>query len=373
MTALRMTPPDISLSEIQKSDPKLAASGREFYSFMIELLADMYNDPCLYGMHPGVYEEFTNGRRYNAVKRFQPDKTRLFYDQASAELFSYLELLKETGIHCKMKDSNCVLSTKDFEYVKSYDNMAGRKKENAIPIETVIDMFARIGLRFDIDNGNSVAVINEKYPNMFIAMSALAKAADESVKKPVSSSLKYFFAINYNYLEFRQILRNYKPVYDDVVRSLSDDGRMIIEIIHKIAKEYKMRETYNYFGIEYQYKSKRVMTVWTDNLWLEPHGSQKQWIRNLNVRIWGFSHPDYQKKVEAYGEDFIKYFRQHLNYCVCCNPDHVVGRNGIRQVLGKNVRICSDPGGIIKNPTMEDLPYIRRYIDLKMEETLARS
>lgn len=248
--------------------------------------------------------------------------------------------------------------------------MPERQKESAIPIETVIGMFARIDLRFNVNSCNSVTVINEKYPNMFASMSALAKAADESIKKPVSGSLKYFFAANYDYLEFRQIFQNYKPVYNDVVRSLSDGGRAIVEAIHKIAKEHKMRETYNYFGIEYHYKSKRVMTIWTDNLWLEPHGLQKQWIRNINVRIWGSSRPEYQQKIEACGEDFIKYFRRHLNYCGCCNSDHVIGRAGIRPVLGRNVRICSDPGGIIKNPTVADSPYIRKYIDLKIEEIL---
>ena len=86
MTALQITPPELSLSEIEKSESELAESGREYYSFMIELLADMYTAPESYGFHPGAYEEFTDGRKYNAVKRHQPNQALIFYDMSTAEL-----------------------------------------------------------------------------------------------------------------------------------------------------------------------------------------------------------------------------------------------------------------------------------------------
>ena len=218
---------------------------------------------------------------------------------------------------------------------------------------------------------NNVSVKNDKYPNMFMSMAALAKAADNSIKNPVSKSLKYLFAAHYDYLEFRQIFQNYMPVYDDVVHFLPDDKFAIVEALHKIAKEYDLHETYSYFYIEYKYKNKVVMSIWTDNWWIEPHGEQKQWTRNIHVRLRGSSRPEYQKNVQSYGEEFVKYFFRHLNYCSCCNPDHVVGKKGIRQVLGKNARICSpELRGEIDNPTIEDLPYIRKYIDLRIKEIL---
>ena len=369
MTALRLTPPEVSLAEIEKTDPALAESGREFYAFMVELLADMYNDPCLYGMKTGAYEQFVNGARYNTVKRKQPVEARVFYDQSSAELSSYLELLKSVASLCRIETGNCALSAEDFAYIKSYAYLPDRKRERAVPIDTVIDMFARIGLEFHRNADGSVTMTNGRYPHMFSAMSALAKAVDESVKKPASSSLKYFFTYNWLYLEFRQIIQNYKPVYEDYVRFLPDDGRAVMAALHDMAKEYKMRETYiRPFGIEYHYKGKRVVTIWVHDAWIEPHRAQKHWIRNLTVRIWGSARPEYQQNVEKCGEDFVKYFRRHLNYCGCCNPDHVAGSSGIRQVLSKNVRICSDPGGIVKNPATEDLPYIRKYIDLRIDE-----
>jgi hypothetical protein len=373
MTALRMTPPEVSLSEIEKTDPEIARSGREFYAFMIELLADMYNNPRSYGMNPGAYEEFANGFRYNAVKRKKPIEARILNDQSAAELSSYLELLKSTASLCMIEAYNCFLTAENFDYIKSYKFMTGRQRQKAIPIETVIDMFARMGLVFHNNSDGSANVTNNKYPHMFSAMSALAKSVDASIKKPKSSSLKYFFSYNWGYLEFRQIIQNYKPVYDDCVRFLSDDGRTILTALHNITKEYNMQETYSRpFVIEYHYKGKRVMTIWVHDLWpLEPCRAQKQWTRSIVVRIWGSPRIEYQQNVEKYGEDFVKYFRRHLNYCGCCNPDHVVGRNGIRKVLGRNVRICSDPGGIIKNTTTEDLPYIKKYIDLQIEEIQA--
>ena len=364
MTALRMTPLEISLAGIEQTD--LAESGREFYSFMIELLTDMYNDPCLYGMHPGEYEKFANGLPYNAIKRRQPAQARLYYDQSNAELSSYLGLMRLIADHYKPTNGNCVLTAEEYEDVK--------KQDKAVPIETVIKILERTGVRFRENADRSVTVINEKYPNMFASMAALSLAAENSIKNPVSRSLKFFFAVNYDYLEFRQIFQNYKPGYDDVVRVLPDDGREIVQALHKMAKEYKLRESYGHFYIEYKYKSKSVMTVTTDNRswWIEPRGLQKQWTRYIHVRLRGSSRPEYLQHVESYGEEFVKYFQRHLNYCVCCNPDHVVGNIGKRQVFGRNVRLCSpEIRGDIKGLTEKDLPYIRKYIELRLEEILA--
>ncbi len=364
MTALRMTPPEMSLAEIDKTHPDLAEGGRQFYSFMMELLADMYNDPLLYGMNPGEYEKFANGLKYYAAKRKRPTKARIYYDQSNAELSSYLGFIRSVASHYKVESSKCVLTAENYENIK--------KQDRAVPIETVIKMLERTGMRFNKNADNSVTVTNEKYPYMFAAMYALSLAAENSIKNPVSKSLKYFFAANYNYLEFRQIFQNYKPGYDDIVRFLPDNGRAIVQELHKIAKEYKLRDSYGYFYIEYKYKSKHVMTITTDNWWIEPNGSQKQWTRYIHVRLRGSSRPDYLEHVKSYGEEFVKYFQRHLNYCVCCNPDHVVGANGIRQVFGRNVRLCSpEIRGDIKGLTEKDIPYIRKYIDLRIEEILA--
>lgn len=175
-------------------------------------------------------------------------------------------MLKEIALKCDFENGKCIVTSSDYESIKN--------QKRAIPFETVIKMLERTGLQLNTSVG-SVAVSNDRYPHMFSAMSALAKAADNSVKNPVSKSLKYLFAQNYDYLEFRQVFENYKPKYYDVVRCLSDSNRMIVEELYKHAKEYKLCESVNYFYIEYQYKSKTVMSVWLDNWWLEPHGEQK--------------------------------------------------------------------------------------------------
>ena len=374
MSALRMTPPEISLAEIDKTDPDLAKSGREFYAFKTELLADMYSNPHLYGMNPGVYEEFANGQKYNAIKRKQPAKALAVHDQSLAELSSYLELLKSVASLCIIKDDKCVLSVEDFTYIKSYKYLPKRQQEKAVSIETVLNAFQKNGLEFHENADGSVTVLNKKYPHMFTAMSALAKSVDASIKNPVSSSLKYYFSYNWSYLDFRQIYQNYKPVFEDYVRFLPDDKLALVRVPHNMAKEYKMHETYaRPFMIQYTYKGKKTMTISVHDLWTEPYGKHKQWIRCMWVSVAGSSRLEYQQKVEEQGEDFVKYFRRHLNYCCCCSPDHVLGRDGIRQVLGRNVRICgSDIGGAIKNPTMKDVPYIKKYIDLRIDEILIK-
>ena len=131
-TALEMTPPEVSLAEIEKTNPELVKSGYEFYAFMTGLLSDMYDNPEAYGMHPGAYEKFANERTHNALLRRQRAKTKLHADQSAAELGSYLELIREIGARCEIKDGRCVLSAEDFDYIKSYAYMPSRKK--ALPL-----------------------------------------------------------------------------------------------------------------------------------------------------------------------------------------------------------------------------------------------
>lgn len=235
-------------------------------------------------------------------------------------------------------------------------------------------MLEQTGLRFITNTDGIVTLINDKYPHMFTAMSALGKAVDNSIKNPISKNKKYLYAGNYGYLEFRQILSNYKPVYEDAVHFLPDNYLTIVESLCKIANEYKMSKMCgndgSCFGIDFQYKGKPIMRLWLDACY-EPHRTQKNWIRGIIISIRGSSRLGYQQNVEKYGEDFVKYFRKHLNYCSCCNPDHVAGTDGIRQILDRNVRVCGEPGGFIKNPTSEDLPYIKKYIDLRIVEVLA--
>ena len=327
-TALRITPPETSLATLANAHPALAASAREFHAFIMALLADMYDDPQAFGMNPGVYEAFANGRKYHAVKRFRPDAARLHCDQAHAELASYHALLKQLAIRCKVENGQAYLSAEDFAYIKRYDYLPSRQKIGAVPVETVLKMLRQSGMAFDDGADGSVRIHHSHYPQMFLAMSELAKSAEASVANPVSKSLKYFFACNYDYLEFRQLSDNYKPVYDDLVRVLSDGDRAVVEAIHQMAKAHKMRETFAHFTIEYHHKGQRVMSIRTDGLWLEPGQKNRQWRRKLTVSVWGSSRPEYQQQVAACGDDFVRYFRRHLNYCSCCNPEHMDGGEG---------------------------------------------
>lgn len=371
MTALRRTPTEISLAEIQVSDPVLAESCQGFYDFMTELLADMYLDPCRYGMHPGAFEEYLNGRKYNAAKRTEPLQARTYYDQSAAEIACYLELIKSVASKCEIINGVCVISEKDFEDIKGYGYLPSRKRENVIPIETVLARLAEVGLVFRENADGSVTVENDRHPCMFVSMSALAKAVDESVKKPVSAALKYFFSYNWGYMDFRQIVQNYKPTYEDFIHFLPDDLVDFARKLRELTKPYKLKEVLaRPFMVDYQYKGRLVMRIWLDSE-AAPSRSQKEWKRNLTVRVYGSPRAEYLQSVEAHGEAFVKYFFRHLNYCSCCTPEHVADRTGIRPVLGRNVRICADPGGVFVNPTPEDLPFIKEYIDMRMNELSA--
>lgn len=369
MTALRYTPPEMSLAEIEKTDPELADSGRRYFDFMTELLYDMYKDPVRYGMHPGAYEQYLNGRRFCNVKREHPTEAMIIFDQAEAELNSYLNVTDGIASRGHSENQKWLLSEQDFKALIDSSGVPVRQKSNLIPIETVLSMLSQNGLELIHNIDGTVTVSCKKYPNMFRAKSELSKSCEESIRNPQSSAMKYYYAFNGECLEFRQIPGNYKPTFEDYIHLMPDAQQELIREIRAIAKSYKMREVYlRPFMIDYLYKSKPVMRIWTDYR-IEPRGKQNMWRRNFMIVIRGSFDETYMNDVADYGEEFIRYFMRHLGYCKCCTPEHVK-QPWFSTVFGRKVRICGQPGGVFNNPTSEDMHFIKRYIDLRLKNII---
>ena len=372
MRALRLVPPDVSLAEIEKTDPEMAASGREYYQFMLELLGDMYCNPELYGMTPGAYEDFAAGRKYGYI-RLRVKETGDYYDLAGAQISSYLRFIQEIALHCSITDGQCYLTYDDFEKVKDLKRVTPVKGQHLlISIETVMRTLERSGLHYR-DCGDRIQVVSEKYPNLFLSASALAKAVEETILHPVSKKLKYYFGEYIDTLEFRLLQGIYYPDFEDHIRSLSDQNRELVKALDAMAKEMGLRPNYKEpkYGFEYKYKGKDVMIVWTDNdAWFtEPGSKQKNWKRHVFVRIFGPVNSSYLENVENNGEDFKEYFMKHLNLCSGCTPYHLADTSAIRYIFGRKVRFCSaDIGGNIHGISEGDLPYIKQYIELRIKE-----
>lgn len=281
MTALRCTPPEISVKELEQTDPEMAESGRQYYAFLMELLGAMYEHTETFGMHPGAWEEYSGGRRYNVLRAENNSRTQVMSDIAGGEMDCYLGLLRNIGSWGMMAGDTCTLSADGSYHAEC-----------------------------------------EPYPKLFRSLTALQHSVDESVAHPKSKPLKYFYAYNSGYLEFRQITENYAPTYEDCVRILPDEQRKRMDQIREMAKAYKLKEKIDHFALEYYHKSERIIHIRTD--WYnDPTRRRMNWQRCLHFCIAGSWEPVYLDAVRAEGDAFQRYFMKHLNYSSGCVPNHL--------------------------------------------------
>lgn len=367
MRALRLVPPEISLAEIEKEDPEMAASGREFYHFMLELYGDMFCNPEIYGMTPGAYEDMAQYRKWRYL-RLRAKNFDDYFCLSETQIASYVRFIHEMALFCHMSEGCFYLTYDAFEKAKDLKRVTPvYKQKSLLPIQMVIKNLERVGLEI-LDNGEKIQVICEKYPNMFLAASVLRKTVEDTIQNPVSQKLKYYFAEFMDTLDFRLLKEPYYLDFEDHIRYLSDKDREAVIHLDALAKEYKCRPDYKNC-LEYKYKGKYVMSVWTHGLYHEPTRQHNTWRRYVRCRVAGPVNSSYLEQVEKEGDDFKRYFMRHLNRCNGCTPAHLNSQNAIKKIFGRNIRFCSaDIATEIAGLTINDLPYIRRFIEMRIRE-----
>ncbi len=370
MCALRMIPVEISLSQIEQTEPSLAVSAKQYYAFMIELLRDMYESPGLFGMTPGAYEAYANGRKYHTLIRENVIKAKTAADRSGAELGCYTGIINQLGLRSVVENDRCFLSIEDFATLRQYRFLSKREQAGAIDPDTVFSCLARHTMSFEVLSDGRVEVRCENYPLMFEALSRLSKSVEETVRNPKSAKLKYFFCQNSATLDFRQIYENYYPTYEDYVRFLPEEAYTVINAVNDMAKEYKLKMLLRTpYMLTYEYKSIRVITVWVHDQWpIEPVGKQKGWRRCPIVQIGGAYSAEYLQSIADEGDDFLKQFYKHLNYCRCCTPAHCTSDVPRADMFGRFVRICGEPAAVFRNPKTSDVPLMRRFFELKIKD-----
>ena len=368
MKALRLVPVEVSLAEIEKTDPEMAASGREFYNFMLDLYGDMYCNPEAYGMTPGVYEAFAQYRKW----RYMRLRVKEFHDNmeiSGVTISSYVKFINEIALYCCITDGKCYLSYDDYKKVKDLKRVTFVHSQHLLlPIEYIMLALQRVELYFR-DDGEKIQVISEKYPNMFLSASALRHAVEDTINNPVSKKLKYFFGEYIDTLEFRLLEGIYYPDFEDQIRSLPDKDREAVIALDALTKEYKLRANYKNNICEYKYKGAAALTIWANGFFTEPNNKHSAWIRYVRARIWGPVNSSYLENVEKLGDDFKKFFMRHLNLCSGCTPWHLADTSAVRYIFGRKVRFCSDDiAAVFAGFTMDDLPYIKRFIELRIDQ-----
>lgn len=360
ITALRQTPPGVSLAGKDSCSPDLIESCRSYQHFIINMLSDMYDHPLAWGMNAGEYDAFLCGHKENAMKHRNPAKTLELRSKTYNCVHAYMEFLKNIAAAGIPDGESLLIPPADFTNIRTkFDKTLTPKKSslfNDVPYRTRLDALARVGFIVNENetlHGGDAVITYKQNADIFPAMIELAKSAVNA---------KTFGGHNFYYTDFRQIFSNYIPGYEDVVQPLSDNQRIVTDEIHELAKAMKLRPSCTtYWKVNYQYKGKFVMCIDTDDITGERSGC----VNNFRIRVGGSHDSRYLDKIAAKGDDFVKYFMRHLSYCTACSTSHAGG--GFYNIFGRRVRLCCGPAFRILNAVHEDIAYIKQFIEICME------
>ena len=360
LTALRQTPLVNSLKETQGVDESVLDSCKQYHEFVMDMLSLMYQNPDSFGMKPGQYEVFLGGKKENAMKQLIPLKTLEIRSETCNTVPSYFRLLHRFAQFGTANDQSLTIAEETYLNIrKNYDADYDKKKntEKSIPYSVRISALNEVGLNLQELADGSILITNEKYPNMFLAMSLLSKAGWG--KKPYGEH-------NFIYTDFRQIWNEkHLPNYEDFMRVLPDEQKEVIDQVRESAKALGLRESCKtYWKVDYHYKSKHVMLIDSEFDW---QGEKNPRCNNTRIRVNGGNTDHYIDNIASKGDDFIQYFRKHMNYCTACSTSHIGWQ---RDLFGHKVRLCCEPHFRITNPSMSDVDNVVKFIQLRNQEIL---
>lgn len=339
ITALRQTPLAHSLANPYPENicKLLLNSCKTYHEFVMDMLADMYENPDEYEFNAGEYDTFLDGHKESYMKRKFKSRTLTLRSKTYNQVPGYFNLLISLAKSGIPDDIGTSLYINEF----AFENIRNSHSKQFMGLK-------HAGLTITNNPNGSAVITSEKYPNMFLAMSKLAKSADK---------VQTFGEHNFYHTDFRQIFNGYTPRYEDVVSPLNDEQKSITDTLHSYARKMGLTASCTtYWKANYHYKGKHVMCIDTDN-WM-----YNKFVHNFRVRIDGGHSDLYLNTIENEGDDFKKYFVKHLNYCTACSPSHLAG---IQKIYGKTVRLCGNPSFRITNPDISDIGYIEKFIDLR--------
>ncbi|BCN31005.1 hypothetical protein [Anaeromicropila herbilytica] len=357
LNALRQTPIERSLACTEGIDQEMVRSCQEYYSFVMEMHSDMYEDPSAWGMNPGEYDEFLGDAKENGMKQKYPSKTKALRSKARNCIQPYQHLLLSLGKIGRLTNNALTLPNEEYYGIKKFFDVKLNPKLknllNVVPYQVRMNAFQRVGLIIT-ESDDGVTITSNRYPNMLQAMTELARS---------SEYVETFGGHNFHHTDFRQIFYRYTPKFDDVVQPLIDSHRDIIDQVHALAPELGLTsDCSTYWKVNYHYKGVHVMCIDTDDRF--EHRSKL--VNTVRVRINGAMSdlPLYLDKIKGQGVEFVNYFMRHLSYCTACSTTHLGWKC---EVFGRNVRVCGSPTFQIINPSELDIEYIRKFVELRKE------
>lgn len=350
--AMKLTPLQKSLNNVENVDSEMVDSCREYFNFIIKMYSHMYQNPTEYGMNAGEYDAFLNNKKENGVKRKFPSKTLELRSKTYNCVHGYLHLLFYLGDKGRVENNQLIIMKDDYDEIKSvFDlTLAPNKKSifNDIPFNTRLNALKQLGLVIS-ENECGAYVISENFPNMLTALCKLAKSVD---------TVKTFGKEGFFSLEYRQIWNNHKPDYFDITNPITDESRQVADELNHYLKSVKAHPSITTFW-KANYKYKGVFVFSLDTSWSE-----------LNIRVvcvYGLDEQAlalFNKLAEELNSDEQQYLLRHLNYCKGCSTSHDGG--WFVNILGKRKRVCGGLGIMVKNPGSQDIAYIKKFINIRL-------
>lgn len=345
----QVTPIETALSEMGIESKELLDSCKEYHSFICEMLEDMYSYPLEYGFVPGKLEAFLDGKEINSFKLTQPTKIKALLTEADDGPYSYYRFLYEVAIRAEQRKMNLFISQKKYEEIRiQFDNYMKPQKKNKnflVDYDIRLAAFTRNGLIVkEADNG--VEISNNKYPQMFGALLALA----ESV-----ASVKTFGMQGFYHCEFRMITSRHKPDFNDILQPLSVNNKEMMIKLNEIALQGKMSPSYNTFWkVNYKWKNRQVMQFSITG-------------KELTVTVTGAVDEEQRKLLTEYVKDeepaFVTFIQDNLKACTGCAYDHI---GVIVDVFGTPRRVCSNAISVrVRNPEEKDVEFLIKFIEYR--------
>jgi hypothetical protein len=347
---LRLTPIDVSLSDVDGVSEELIESCKQYYEFISNMLWDMYHDPKSYGFPAGEMEAFLDGRKLNGVKRKYPKQVNKLRSEVYNTACIYQQLLFSLAKVGQLKEDSLTLLKDEYELIKKrFDRPSTSKSKGiteGVPFSKRIEAFAKNGLL--ISEGKTVLITSSKYPKMLLALKELADSA---------AKIKTFGEENFKACEFRQIFHSYTPKFVDVIQTLDNDQIEICNAIHSYLLSIKARPSCTtYWKVNYKYKGEQILQISTEGTELKILINGVYWWENLEL----LNNRLIKEEVK-----FQKFAVKQLNYCTFCSTTHEGG--GYVTILGHRARLCGGVSFRFFNPDMKDYEYLRELIDIRAD------
>lgn len=337
--AREVIPLNLSLTDI--NDHSLRTSCEAYHQFIMDMLSDMYECPEAYCFPVLELENYLGGNKVNGMKQKYPSKTKDILSRTGNVVSRYMVLLSKLAFMGTPFNDRLEISEDVFPSIENVVNSL----TSPISLEKRLNALSRIGL---IQTGTGF--ISTRHPNMFLAMCALAQKT-----KGKTSGFGFY---NFTKVDFRNIIKNYKPKYSDYFLPLTETSKKIAYQLHDIAAEYRCRPTVSTFlKVDYKYKGTHVMCI-------DSSGS------NLHIRLTGAYGWDdktvINQRLEKEPLEFQKQVLRHIWRCNACSTSHL---GQFVEVLGKRQRVCGGGqiGFLWRNPTDQDINIIRHLIELRCE------